>query len=62
MSNKKHTDDLVAQQEANRTKEDRLEHLILIQGSYLHKLGSLIRGKASRKDLKKYVDKYGIGK
>ena len=58
----KATKDLVDLQNASIVREERLEHLILIQGSYLHKLGSLIRGKASRKDLKRYVDKYGIGK
>ena len=58
----KATTDMVEQQNASIVREERLEHLILIQGSYLQKLGDLIRGKASRKDLKRFVDKYGIGK
>ena len=58
----KHVQEMIDEQNKNMNREERLEHLILVQGSYLKKLGDLIRGKASRKDLKNFVDKYGIGK
>lgn len=46
--------------EANNTIS-RYETLIVKQGAFLHTLGDLVRGNATRKELKKYVNKYGIG-
>ena len=55
MSNKQHVNDLVQQQ-------NRYESLIITQGAYLMALAELIRDGKPRKEIIKYLDKYGIGK
>jgi hypothetical protein len=43
-------------------KEARLESLIRTQGAYLMTLGKMINDGRPLKELKQFVNKYGIGK